>query len=197
MRRIWRRVAAAGAAATAMTALTTGNAAATAGSARSADVARAPWGGPSATVILDPGLGRRVTAAARVFGYIDRRIGTELDLRVRPAADFLTGGAAADFVQTVRLGDPGAGHLAFTWRYTTPVGVVHSDTIVRPGLPATGPGSFTRVLAHEAEMSVGVGECSDARAVCYWTFGTSVPRLDATDRARLAEVRSYVESLRR
>jgi hypothetical protein len=148
-----------------------------------------------ATVVLDPGLGRRTETAAKVFTAIDRRIGVRIETREWPAERYLTAGSRADFVQTVRMGNPGAGHLAFTWRYTTPAGVVHSDTVIRPGLPASGPGSFTRVLAHEAEMSVGVGECADSAAVCYWTFGTAVPRLDATDRARLGQVRAYVTSL--
>ena len=153
----------------------------------------APWAAPTATVVIDPGLGARAATAARVFGYIDDSIGVVTQLRFRPVGGYLTAGAAADHVQTVRIGDPGMGHLAFTMRYVTPAGVVHTDTIVRPGLPSVGPGSFTRVLAHEAEMSVGVGECADPGAVCYWTFGTAVPRLNATDRARLAAVRAHIE----
>lgn len=157
---------------------------------------RSPWAAPAATVVVDPALAGRARTATKVFRYIDAQIGARTRVRVRPVGSYLTDGAAADLVQTVRLGDPGAGHLAFTWRYTTPEGAVHSDTVVRPGLPASGPGSFTRVLAHEAEMSVGVGECSDPGAVCFWTFGTSRPWLDGTDRARLDEVRAYVEAQR-
>lgn len=153
----------------------------------------APWAAPTATIVIDPGLGSRAATAARVFGYIDDYIGVASQVRYRPAAGYLTAGLAADHVQTVRIGDPGPGHVAFTMRYVTPAGVVHTDTTVRPGLPASGPGSFTRVLAHEAEMSVGVGECTDPGAVCYWTYGTAVPRLNATDRARLAAVRAYIE----